>query len=114
VRWMLLFACPAILIPVLAQYSGMHFVPQPGRYKLEAEMALIWIAVFGMRVPIERAPAWARIAIAIPLLILAGRQLASHRRAFQDWTGPVDMKKSLEYRSAKWVENNLPGQRIMM
>jgi hypothetical protein len=113
-RWMLLFACPIILMPALAEFSGIHFLPQPGRYKEEAEMVFVWIAVFAMRPVLTRAPGWVRIAVAIPLLVLATRQLVGHRRFFKDLTRPVDITKSIEYRSAKWVESNLFGQRIMM
>jgi len=113
-RWMLLFGCLVILIPGLGQYGRLRFLPQPGRYKVEAELAILWIAVFGLRLVIERTPQWIRIALVFPLLFLAGRQTLCFRRAAKELTSAVDVKQSIEYRSAKWVAENLPGQRVMM
>lgn len=113
-RWLLLFACPAVLIPTIAQYWGPHFVPQPGRYKCELELALAWLGVFALRPPIQRLPPRARMALATALAIGAAWQVVSYRRIAEQMLRPVDVARSIEYRSAKWVEANLPGQRVMM
>ena len=113
-RWLLLFACPAVLIPALAQYWGPHFVPQPGRYKFELELAVVWLGVFALRPLIQRFPAWARIALVILLVAAAARQTVTHRRYAKVVLHSVNVAASLEYRSAKWVEANLPRQRVMM
>jgi hypothetical protein len=117
-RWLLLVACPAVLIPVLAQYWGPHFVLQPGRYKLELELVVAWLGVFALRPLIQlltRRLTWrVRFALAIPLVVLAGFQAVSYCRIAKEMLRPVNVAASLEYRSAKWVEANLPGQRVMM
>ena len=112
-RWMLLSGCVVILIAALGQF-GLRFLPQPGRYKIEAELAIIWIAVFALRPVIERAPRWIRMAVVFPLLFVAGRQTLSFDRFADGFIHPVDVQQSIEYRSAKWVEENLPGERVMM
>jgi hypothetical protein len=112
-RWMLLFGSAVIVIPVLGQY-GLYFLPQPGRYKIEAETAIVWIAVFAMSAVIFAVPRRIRIALFFPLLLLAGRQLLSFRRVAQDLLQPIDVKQSIEYQTAKWVSENLGGQRVMM
>ena len=113
-RWMLLFGCAVILIPALGTFARLHFLPQPDRYKTEAELAIVWIAVFALRPVIERVPRWFRLALLLPLLVLAGKQTISFRGFAQGFNAPVDVKRSIEYRAAKWVEENLPGQRVMM
>jgi len=113
-RWLLVFACPAVLIPTLSQYWGPHFVPQPMRYKFELELAVAWLGVFALRPLIQRFPAWARIALVILVVAAAARQTVTHRRFAKVMLRPVNVAASLEYRSAKWVEANLPGQRVMM
>ena len=113
-RWMLLFGCVVILISALGEFGGLHFLPEPGRYKVEAELAIVWMAVFALRPAIERVPRRIRIALLFPLLLLAGGQMLSFRRAAKGFLAPADVKQSIEYRSAKWVEENLPGQRVMM
>jgi hypothetical protein len=113
-RWLLLFACPAVLIPTLAQYWGPHFVPQPGRYKCELELAFAWLGVFALRPLIERFPPRARMVLAAVLAAAAVWQVVSYRRVAVPMLRPVDVARSIEFRSAKWVEANLPGERVMM
>lgn len=113
-RWMLLFGTLAILIPAMAQYTGLHFLPQPGRYKIEAELAIVWMAVFAILPAIERMPRIGRVLLLAPLLFVAGRQTLAFRRVAHELVAPVDVNRSIEYRAAKWVAENLPGQRVMM
>ncbi len=113
-RWMCLFGCVAILIPALSQYGRLHFLPQPSRYKVEAELAIVWMVVFSLRPVIERVPARVRIVLAFPLLFLAGKETLSLELVAERLTTPVDVKQSIEYRSAQWVAENLPEQRVMM
>ncbi|MBZ5593794.1 MAG: hypothetical protein LAP39_16270 [Acidobacteriia bacterium] len=113
-RWLLLFSSPVLLTPVLAQYGGPHFLPQPGRYKLEMEVVLAWLCVFGLRPIVDRLSLRTRILLIVPFVVLAGRQIAFYREFGQGMTRHLDVARSLDFRSAKWVEANLPGQRVMM
>jgi hypothetical protein len=113
-RWLLLFGCIVMLIPVLDYYAGLHFVPQPNRYRIEADIALIWIAVFCLRPLIERCPKGARVVLILSFVMLAGNQIVTYRRYTKLLLGRIDVTRSIEYRTAKWLEQNLPGQRVMM
>jgi hypothetical protein len=113
-RWMLLFGTLVILIPALAQYAGWHFLPQPHRYKMEAELAIVWIAVFGLAPAVERIPRAARIVLLVLVLVLAGRQMLAFARIAKELVTAADVERSIEYRSSKWVAENLPGERVMM
>jgi hypothetical protein len=113
-RWLLLFGCIVLLIPFLDLYAGLHFVPQPGRYKLEADLAIIWIVVFSLRPLIKRCPVPARILLALPLLFFADRQIVAYRHYARALLQPIDTTQSIEYRTAKWIDEHLPGQRVMM
>ncbi len=112
-RWMMLFGCVVILIPALGQY-GLYFLAQPGRYKIEAELAVVWIVVFAVHSLLERAPKRIQFALLFPLLLLAGDQVISTRRFAEGLIHRFDAQQSIEYRSAKWVEANFPAQRVMM
>ena len=118
-RWVVLFAVPSILIPVLEHYWGLRFLPQPGRYKLEMEMTLAILAVLAIRWLIDRLPSidrlpnGARILAALPLLVLAGSQIVSHRAQGRHETRHVDMTGTIEYGVARFIETNPPGGRIM-
>jgi hypothetical protein len=113
-RWILLFACPAVLIPTLSQYWGPHFLPQPFRYKEELELAVAWLAPFALGPFIERVPSRFRYLWLVPLVVLAGFQVRSHRRWARQFTRQVDVVHSIESRAARWAEANLPSQRVMM
>jgi len=113
-RWMCLSGSVAILIPALSQYGRLHFLPQPARYKIEAELAIVWMIVFALRPVVARVPGRLRIVLALPLMFLAAKQMLSLRRVAEGITTPVDVKQSIEYRSAHWVAENLSGQRVMM
>jgi hypothetical protein len=113
-RWMLLAGCIVILIPGLAGYSGLSFVPQPGRYKIEAELAIVWIAVFALRPIIDRIPARIRVALLLPILFVAGLQISAFRHTADLLNGGEDVNQRVEYRAAQWVARNLPGQRVLL
>jgi hypothetical protein len=50
----------------------------------------------------------------LPLLYFAEGQVVSWRRYAKQLLQPADSAQSIEYRTANWIERNLPGQRVMM
>jgi hypothetical protein len=54
------------------------------------------------------------IAAAAFFLCVAAEQLMNLRGFVASITRPVDMTQRIEYRIAKWVDANLPGQRVMV
>ena len=113
VRWAAIFAFPMILIPVLDHYFSLHFLPQPKRYMVEMEMALTLAFASLAWLLVRRIPPRARILLALPVLLFCGRQVVAHRR-FLKLMRPVDVSQSIEYSAAKWVDANMPGQRVFM
>ena len=114
VRWAMLFACPIILLPVLDHYWSLHFLPQPQRYTVEMELALALAAACATLPLLRRIPPRVRVLLALPLFALAGGRVVAERRFVKRLLQPVDVAQSIEYRSAKWVDANLPGQRVML
>lgn len=114
-RWLLLFSSIVLPIPILDRYAHLRFVPQTVRYKVESEFLLVWIIVFALRPLIERMPRRLRVLPAIPLLWFAGFQLIAFGREARMWRlMTVDVAQSIEYQTARWVEEHAPGQRVMM
>jgi hypothetical protein len=111
-RFFFLLAYVTFAIPALYEKRGLHFLPQSARYKVELELALALLVVFGMALLIDRLPTIARIALAIVLLWAAYQQLLSHRRYSRGEIKQVDITGTIEYQVAKWVESNLPGWRV--
>ncbi|MGD0497369.1 MAG: Holliday junction branch migration protein RuvA [Bryobacteraceae bacterium] len=113
VRWMTLFACPAVLIPALDHYLKLHFLPQSYRYQAEMEMSLCLLIVFALRPLVGRLPIRARALLAVSLVVLAVGPLEAQRKFLASMMTPVDVARSIEYRSAKWFEANMPNKRVM-
>ncbi len=111
-RFFFLLTYVTFAIPALYEKRGLHFLPQSARYKVELELALALLVVFGMALLIDRLPTIARIALAIVFLWPAYEQVLSHRRYSRGEIKQVDITNTIEYQVAKWVETNLPGWRV--
>jgi hypothetical protein len=116
-RWLRFFVLFALLtssIPLLDAYANRHFLPQAGRYQPEMEIAIALALVFALRPAAERLPRGVRIALACLLLSIAGEQVVRHRRYAKDVIASHDMTRAIEYRVAQWMNQNVPGQRVMV
>jgi hypothetical protein len=109
-----LFALLTSSLPLLETYWGRHALPQPNRYKVEMEMALALVAVFAARPLLEKFPRSVKAALCLFLLSLAGEQVVNFRRQAKDAMWPKDVTQTIEYRAARWVEQNLPGRRVFL
>jgi hypothetical protein len=112
-RFFFLLAYLTFVIPALYIKQGLYFLPQSGRYKVELELALVLMVVFGLAVLIDRLPRAARVALAILLLWPAYRQVLAHRIFSKNAIQQADVSKTIEYQVARWTESNLPGWRVM-
>jgi hypothetical protein len=105
------------MIPFLYYRFGRHFVPQPGRYKVEAELALAIVCVFGVKPLVERLPVSIRVALAMFALALAAEQVVSHRKYAKTIIRSIDVTPTIEYRTARFAEDQLrvayPGSMAM-
>jgi hypothetical protein len=109
-----LFALLTCSVPIIATYFHLQFLPQPGRYKLEMEVALALLIAFSMRSALARLPAGPRRAIVVLLLIFAAGQIINVRRQAKGMLVPADPARTVEFRAATWADQNLPGVRVMM
>jgi len=114
VRFFILFAFLASAIPLIDAYWNRHFLPQAGRYQPEMEMGLAVAVVFIARAASEKLPRSVKAALAFFLLCGAGEQIVRHRHYAKEITFPADMTRHIEYRVAQWVDQHLPGQRVMV
>jgi hypothetical protein len=113
-RFFCLFAYLMSAIPLIGIFLNRFFLPQPRRYRFEMEMALALVIVFGLRPLIEKLPVSIQRAIALVVLCFAAEQVISHRHYARTLLRPADITASIEYRTAVWAGNNLPGIRIML
>jgi hypothetical protein len=109
-----LFAYIMSSIPMMDAWLHRNFLPQPGRYKIEMEMALAVLIVFALGAWFKRLPRLMKALLIFLGLSLAGEQIVSHRRYAKDLLQPRDMTATIEYRTAQWASRNLPGVRVAM
>ena len=113
-RFFALFAYLTCSIPVIAAYLHRQFLPQPGRYKPEMEMAIALLVVFGLRPLAAKTPTALKAGLLFLFLAMAGEQVVSHRQYAKNILQRADLTRTIEYRTALWASQNLPGVRIML
>src|SRR5262249_33772816 len=94
-------------------YLHRQFLPQPSRYRLEMELSLALIVVFGLRAWFERWPVSVKRTFVLLLIAVAGEQIVDHHRYAKNLALARDATKSVEYRVSKWTDENLAGVRVM-
>ncbi len=113
-RFFALLAYLTCSLPIVATYLHRHFLPQPNRYKFEAEMAISVVLVFGLRGWMEKLPSSVRKALVLLLLALAAEQVVSHRKFEKAILYPRDITRTVEYRAAMWAGQSLNGIRVFL
>lgn len=113
-RFFALFAWLTSSIPLAQELMHDHFLPQPGRYDFEMELALCLVGVFAVRPWLKHIPTPIRRAAAVLLLALAVEQVHDLRKAEKKFTFPVDLTETVEYRAATWAQQTYPKIRFFM
>jgi hypothetical protein len=109
-RFAVLFAWVTTSVPLLWDRWRLYYLPQPGRYKVEAELALALLFVFGARALLSRAPKALTVGVAVAALALGTHAVIQHRRFEKGLIRPIDVTKTIEYRAAKWADANRHGR----
>src|ERR1019366_1512609 len=109
-RFAVLFAYVFVAVLVLAHFAKIAILPQPERYDLEMEMGLCLAVVFGARHLL--APAHPRARAAAPALFLVF--LAWQALCYRDYAAGLIQSIDTQYKTAKWIDANLKGQRAMV
>jgi hypothetical protein len=92
-------------------FQGLNLVPQPVRYHLEVEPGLCLLTVFLLEPVFRRIP-WKLVlaVIVVPLLWIFIRDCQFARTLIR----PADIVHSTPFREARWIAENLPGQRVLV
>jgi hypothetical protein len=84
-----LFAYLTTSVPFLATFLHRQYLPQPNRYKNEAELALSVLVVFAVRKYLEKPPASIRAKLLFVFLAVAGERVVSHRDILNEGETPA-------------------------
>ncbi len=101
----------AVVLP--AEWLGIFVLPQPERYHLELEMALVILAVFAIRPLFDGIGRAHTAALAIGLVLFCAFQAKTYRGFSMYHARPADMKTKVEYEAARWFVTHTPDQRVL-
>jgi len=100
---------------VLAWYVWqVAVIPQPSRYQLEMDMALLPVAAFGAAAVLDRFPQRVRSAVAVAVIAGLAFQTVHAVRYARGLIRATDPSRLVEYRIAKWMDQNRPGVRAFI
>jgi hypothetical protein len=109
-RFSLVFAYVFFLIPALSHFARIAVVPQPERYHLEMELGLSLAAVFAARC----LPPRVRVGLAAVMALALGAQVNEYVRFARGLIQCIDITQTIEYKTARWLDQNLPDQKAMV
>lgn len=109
------FALLTAMLPLGEAWFGVAIVPQPARYHFEMEMGLAILAGFAGFAILKDRPRWvAGVAIGALLvaLVYPVKRYRNYSRNFL--MRSIDITKTVEWRTAQWLNQNWSGERVMM
>ncbi len=111
-RFLLLFAFLTTAIVSLGS-AHVYVLPQPQRYQIAMDMALCLLVVFSAEMLLRSAPKlvpWVVMVCLLAALPLLRHDLNYAHRLIQ----ATDITTTAPYRVARWMDENLYGQRVMV
>ena len=111
------WACFFVLcgsLPLTAEWLDIYILPQPERYHLEMEMAVCFLAAIVLA---EVWQAWrlrGKLITTVVVLLVGAYQVQQYRSYARTLVGPIDVAGTVEYQVAKWLDENLSGQRVFL
>ena len=100
----------ALALP--SEWFHVYLMPQPERYQLEMELAACLLLVFVPGHYARTSLRKYRVAVVVVLLIFGAIQARTYSRWASGITHSIDIKGTLEYESAQWLQANLPNRRV--
>ena len=93
-------------------WFNIYVLPQPHRFQLEMEMAFVLLAILPFHAMWRRWTPRVQKSRVVLLVLFGIFQIGQYRAGAEFFTRPIAMEKTVEYRAAKWLEQNAPGQRV--
>lgn len=111
-RFSLLFACIFFTITACFAIANLAALPQPHRYSLEMELGTGLAVAFSLRGFVIRLWPALKIAVACMFVAMVVHQTIYYRHYAKAVIQKIDITQTIEYKTAKWLEQNLGGQRV--
>ena len=112
-RFALLLTLLAGWITLAYFWFGRVMIPQPDRYHIELDMALCLLMAFGLADAFGRLPLIAKWFLVAVMILAGAAQARAWRRIAKEVAQPGDVRATMEYKTAHWFDQHLPGERVM-
>lgn len=113
-QFFVLFGYVPTAIVMTSRLWDIPLVPQPARYELEMDMALLLAIVFAGAALVNRLPSRARMVVAGICIAGLTAQLIHAVVYARGLIRGVELSSLGEVRIAKWLDQNRPGQRAFI
>ncbi|HYO82213.1 MAG TPA: hypothetical protein VES20_12480 [Bryobacteraceae bacterium] len=107
-----LFATLMLSIPAIYIWTERQFLPQSGRYKVEAELGLALALAFGIEALLRRTPVPVKAAVCLLGLAVAVEQTVKYRKYEKLLVHSADMQQTIEGRIAAFFQRTMPDARV--
>jgi hypothetical protein len=106
VNFSVLMGAPALL----GYWFHIDVLPQPHRYHIEMDLGLCFAIVLAAW---KLVPERARVAALWAIVLLCGWRAYRLQRFARELIQPVAIAPTIEYRSAQWFQEHMPGERVL-
>ena len=96
------------------EWLDIYIFPQPERYHLEMEMAICLVAAFACEKIVVGSSRGRRLAALLVGFCLVAVQWRNYRDYSAELIHPVEIRSTVEYQVANWLDKNLPGRRVFL
>ncbi len=114
VQFFALFGYVLTAIVVTWYVWKVAVVPQPSRYQLEMDLALLLAVVFGGAAILDRLPKNVRFAVVAVVMAALMFQTVHSVSYARGLIRPVEPGRLSEYKIAKWLDQNRHGERAYL
>lgn len=97
-------------IPLVWFFGGRSFVPQPGRYRFEMDLAWALPLALTCRFFLRKMPRSVMACVIALLVSLGAEQVVNHRRYAKQVFFPADIRQTLDYKEAAFIHTAFPPQ----
>lgn len=113
-QWGVYFTLLTGGIALVWEWAHVVVAPQPHRYASEMELGVCVLLPFAAAPLFARLGRWPRVALAVVLALAAVPFAKEHRRFARYLIQPVASEGTVEWKTARWIGENLPGSRVLL
>lgn len=101
-------------VPLAAEWMGIYVVPQPWRYQIELDLITFTTLPIGLHRLFRKWPGEKKVAISLLASLFAMTLLVLDRRDARGYLKDVDIRQTIEYQTAKWLDTHSRGRRVLV